>query len=75
MLKDYNPVVHMEKAKTSLLSLTEAVEILVAHCNGDMVREGQKALAYAATHAHKGIAQRPGAAVSDPDRKRSVSRR
>ena len=63
MLKDYNPVVHMEKAKTPLLSLTEAVEILAAHCNGDMVGEGQKALAYAATHAHKGIAQRPGAAA------------
>eukprot|EP00729_Bicosta_minor_P014526 gene14525-23595_t len=63
ILKAYNPIVHMEKTKTPLLSLTEAVKILAAHCNGDMVGESQKALAYGATHAHKGIAQRPGAAA------------
>lgn len=60
-LKDYDPVVHMEKAKTPLLFLTEAVKILDRHCKGNMVAESKKALVYASTHAHRSTVQRRGA--------------
>ena len=59
VLTSYNPL--EELPRTPVVTLAEAVAILAPHCSGDLEECCCKAEAYAATHAHVGTVQHPGA--------------